>query len=108
MLQIKSADCLHGVDQDKEAVYTFKGITEYWHYGNQKIDDRGWGCGYRTLQTLISWFKLNLSHQLTFPDIYDIQSILISTGDKPQSFYKSHEWIGSFEVGLVIQTITNV
>ena len=28
---------------------------EYWHYNCDRFDDRGWGCGYRTLQTIASW-----------------------------------------------------
>ena len=28
---------------------------EYWHYCCDDLDDRGWGCGYRTLQTISSW-----------------------------------------------------
>ncbi|KAL5111912.1 Phosphatidylinositol 4-kinase alpha [Taenia crassiceps] len=107
MLRITSQDCLNGVDREKETLHTFKGVVEYWHYGGQKIDDRGWGCGYRTLQTIISWFKLNLSLQSTFPDIADIQLTLIDAGDKPRSFYKSHDWIGSVEAGIVLQNLTN-
>ncbi|KAH9287140.1 Ufm1-specific protease 2 [Echinococcus granulosus] len=107
MLRITSQDCLNGVDREKETLYTFKGVVEYWHYGGQKIDDRGWGCGYRTLQTIISWFKMNLSLQSTFPDIDDIQLALIDAGDKPRSFYKSHDWIGSVEAGIVVQHLTN-
>ncbi|VDK39013.1 unnamed protein product [Taenia asiatica] len=106
MLRITSQDCLNGVDRE-ETLHTFKGVVEYWHYGGQKIDDRGWGCGYRTLQTIVSWFKLNLSLQSTFPDIDDIQLILINAGDKPRSFYKSHDWIGSVEAGIVLQNLTN-
>ena len=28
---------------------------DYWHYCCDTFDDRGWGCGYRTLQTIASW-----------------------------------------------------
>ena len=28
---------------------------EYWHYCCDDLNDRGWGCGYRTLQTISSW-----------------------------------------------------
>lgn len=34
-----------------------QGSYEYWHYGCDGLDDRGWGCGYRTLQTLCSWIR---------------------------------------------------
>ena len=26
---------------------TVAGDYEYWHYGCDGFDDRGWGCGYR-------------------------------------------------------------
>ena len=35
-----------------------RGDYEYWHYGCDKVDDRGWGCGYRTLQTIASWILM--------------------------------------------------
>ncbi|VDL59716.1 unnamed protein product [Hymenolepis diminuta] len=107
MLKISSQDCLREVDKDRESVCTFKGICEYWHYGAQNTDDRGWGCGYRTLQTIISWFKLNLSLQSTFPDLEDIQSILVSANIVPKSYLKSTNWIGSVEVGAVIHHLTH-
>ncbi len=34
---------------------TVRGDYDYWHYGCDGFDDRGWGCGYRTLQTIASW-----------------------------------------------------
>ena len=37
---------------------TVAGDYEYWHYGCDGFDDRGWGCGYRTLQTIASWILL--------------------------------------------------
>ena len=38
-------------------IMTVKGAYEYWHYGCDGFDDRGFGCGYRTLQTLLSWLS---------------------------------------------------
>ena len=38
-------------------IETVKGAYEYWHYGCDGFDDRGFGCGYRTLQTLLSWLS---------------------------------------------------
>lgn len=29
----------------------------YHHYLQDKFDDEGWGCAYRSLQTLVSWFR---------------------------------------------------
>lgn len=32
-----------------------RGCFKYFHYGCDGHSDAGWGCGYRTLQTAISW-----------------------------------------------------
>ena len=44
------------------------GEYEYWHYLCDSFDDRGWGCGYRTLQTIASWI---ISHfeEKTLPKV---------------------------------------
>ena len=34
------------------------GAYTYYHYMQDKFNDDGWGCAYRSLQTLISWFRL--------------------------------------------------
>lgn len=41
-------------------VVLVKGNYEYYHYCQNKMDDNGWGCAYRSLQTLASWFKLQV------------------------------------------------
>lgn len=33
-----------------------KGSYEYCHYRQDDFDDTGWGCAYRSLQTVFSWF----------------------------------------------------
>ncbi|KAK9753490.1 Peptidase family C78 [Popillia japonica] len=35
-----------------------RGIYKYYHYNQDKMEDNGWGCAYRSLQTLASWFHL--------------------------------------------------
>ena len=37
-----------------------QGIYSYHHYKQDRIDDSGWGCAYRSLQTIVSWFKYEL------------------------------------------------
>jgi hypothetical protein len=34
-----------------------QGMYSYHHYWQDRIDDSGWGCAYRSLQTVVSWFK---------------------------------------------------
>mmetsp|Transcript_7010 Transcript_7010/g.10356 ORF Transcript_7010/g.10356 Transcript_7010/m.10356 type:complete len:159 (+) Transcript_7010:1291-1767(+) len=35
-------------------VYLTQGRCSYYHYMQDKVNDNGWGCAYRSLQTLIS------------------------------------------------------
>ncbi|XP_076445627.1 ufm1-specific protease 1-like isoform X2 [Babylonia areolata] len=64
-----------------------KGDYEYWHYCCDGTNDRGWGCGYRTLQTVCSWVKLQRLHSSpTLPannsvphDVVDRSAVDVST-----------------------------
>ncbi|KAG9346619.1 hypothetical protein JZ751_006930 [Albula glossodonta] len=83
----------------------------YFHYGCDGQDDRGWGCGYRTLQTISSWLCLSWSHLMANeppPSLPKIQQALVSIGDKPCSFLGSREWIGTFEAALVLDHFYDV
>ncbi|GJQ77328.1 hypothetical protein Trydic_g20746 [Trypoxylus dichotomus] len=48
-----------------------KGIYKYYHYCQDRMDDNGWGCAYRSLQTLASWLYLqgytdeSINHQIS-------------------------------------------
>ncbi|CAK8671812.1 ufm1-specific protease 1-like [Clavelina lepadiformis] len=84
-----------------------KGKYAYYHYCCDDIDDRGWGCGYRTLQTISSWIFYNCrnsskSNQISVPSILDIQRALVAMEDKTKTFIGSKEWIGSFEICICI------
>ncbi|XP_069688479.1 ufm1-specific protease 1 [Periplaneta americana] len=85
-----------------------KGSYQYYHYGCDGFIDKGWGCGYRTLQTICSWIKADLQHLAPVPSIPTIQQVLIDLEDKPSSFLGSRDWIGSFEVCLVVDHLYNV
>lgn len=83
----------------------------YFHYGCDGQDDRGWGCGYRTLQTLSSWLCVNgsqRSYQKLVPSLPEIQQALVTIGDKPPSFIGTREWIGTFEAALVLDHLYDV
>ncbi|XP_036405018.1 inactive Ufm1-specific protease 1 [Megalops cyprinoides] len=83
----------------------------YFHYGCDGQDDRGWGCGYRTLQTLSSWLCLSwsqLRNNIPPPSLCKIQQALVTMGDKPPSFVGSREWIGTFEAALVLDHFYDV
>ena len=96
----------------KETVKRVQGDYEYWYYGCDGVDDRGWGCGYRTLQTLCSWvmLKQKASGKLSrnVPSIKEIQESLVAMQDKSQQFIGSRQWIGSVEVALCVDYFYDV
>ena len=58
-----------------------EGDYDYLHYLYDGTNDRGWGCGYRTLQTIISWIVKNVSSDIQIqkqvPSLTTIQEILV-------------------------------
>ncbi|XP_056605599.1 inactive Ufm1-specific protease 1 [Triplophysa dalaica] len=101
-LNLPSPDC------DRCSVIT--GECLYYHYGCDGKDDRGWGCGYRTLQTIASWLCLQSTSVSPRhpPNLSEIQQTLIQIGDKPKSFLGSREWIGTIEAVLVLDQLYDV
>ncbi|XP_017881650.1 ufm1-specific protease 1-like [Ceratina calcarata] len=85
-----------------------QGHYEYWHYGCDGFNDKGWGCGYRTLQTICSWIVINRNVDRSVPSIRQIQEVLVTLEDKEPSFIGSREWIGSFEVCFVLNHLYEV
>ena len=81
-----------------------RGTYAYYHYLQDRESDSGWGCAYRTLQSICSYFILGgWTRGRGVPSLRDIQGILVRSGDKSPSFLGSREWIGSTEVGLVLR-----
>lgn len=65
------------------------------------LHTQGWGCGYRTLQTIASYLSLQQQPGKKagqVPSLKEIQETLVAIEDKKKSFVGSREWIGSFEV----------
>ncbi|XP_065054291.1 ufm1-specific protease 2-like [Rhopilema esculentum] len=85
-----------------------KGKYAYHHYMQDRFDDNGWGCAYRSLQTLCSWFRLQGYTKRSVPSHKEVQDVLVSVGDKPKNLSGSRQWIGSFEVGICLQELINV
>jgi hypothetical protein len=54
-----------------------------------KFDDSGWGCAYRSLQTLCSWFARQHYTARPPPSHRQVQAALVAMGDKPASFVGS-------------------
>ncbi len=41
--------------EDAPGAELVRGSNDFSHFGCQGLDDRGWGCAYRSLQTIASW-----------------------------------------------------
>ena len=83
-------------------LFLVQGSYAYYHYLQDRMDDRGWGCAYRSLQTICSWLHMNHYITATVPSHRDIQAALVRIGDKPPSFLGSRDWIGSTEIGIYL------
>ncbi len=84
-------------------------MYEYFHYGDQSFNDHGWGCAYRSLQTLLSWFSIQNHVRLPkIPSISQIQDTIdkINLGSKDK-LKDTREWIGATEVSWVVKHLTN-
>ncbi|GET92471.1 hypothetical protein, conserved [Leishmania tarentolae] len=82
------------------------GAYDYYHYRVDGFHDDGWGCAYRSLQTVLSWFQHARLIRAAMPSIRRIQEILYQVDpDKvsKKAFVGSCDWIGSFEIMLVLQ-----
>lgn len=84
------------------------GSYEYYHYMQDKFNDNGWGCAYRSLQTLCSWFREQHYVARLPPDHREIQQTLVKIEDKPQHFIGSKQWIGAVEVGKCLEALLDV
>ncbi|XP_006852259.2 probable Ufm1-specific protease isoform X1 [Amborella trichopoda] len=84
------------------------GSYEYYHYLQDGFDDNGWGCAYRSLQTIFSWFRLQHYTSIEVPSHRKIQETLVEIGDKEISFVGSREWIGAIELSFVLDSLLGV
>ncbi|KAM9236462.1 ufm1-specific protease 2 isoform 1-T1 [Leptosomus discolor] len=89
-------------------VYLVHGVYSYHHYMQDRTDDSGWGCAYRSLQTICSWFKHQGYIDTPIPTHKEIQQALVDAGDKPAAFVGSRQWIGSIEVQLVLNQLFGI
>jgi len=96
----------HGVPAGEVALV--HGTYTYHHYMQDNFDDDGWGCAYRSLQTIISWLKQQGYTETDVPSHKQIQKCLVDIGDKETKFIGSKQWIGSTEVGFVLETACGI
>ncbi|XP_018336684.1 ufm1-specific protease 2 [Agrilus planipennis] len=93
---------------NENEVVIVRGKYLYYHYCQNKMDDNGWGCAYRSLQTLASWFLLQGYTCRPVPTFDEIQKCLVDIGDKSNSFIGSKQWIGSTEVTFVLNSLLGI
>ncbi|KAJ9509440.1 hypothetical protein QJQ45_001866 [Haematococcus lacustris] len=89
-------------------VHLVQGSYEYWHYCQDRVADAGWGCAYRSLQTLVSWFRTNHFTSKPVPSHREIQQLLVKVGDKPAGFVGSSHWVGAVELAYVLDEYLDV
>jgi hypothetical protein len=94
--------------KEKFSQYYVKGLYEYYHYGDHNFNDQGWGCAYRSLETLLSWFRLQQKLKLlTVPTVQEIQNIIdLIDCTSDQKLSNSKTWIGATEVSWVVKKLT--
>lgn len=102
----KGLEGKHGVGMGEVALV--EGVYTYHHYMQDSFDDDGWGCAYRSLQTIVSWFRQQGYTETEVPSHREIQKCLVDIGDKEAKFIGSKQWIGSTEVGFVLETACGV
>ena len=85
-------------------VYAVEGAYDYYHYMQDRFDDDGWGCAYRSLQTIWSWFLLANYCSQPVPGHLEIQQWLlrIASHQYDKSFLGSKQWIGSNELSWIL------
>ncbi|CAH1777301.1 unnamed protein product [Owenia fusiformis] len=88
--------------------YLVQGRYSYHHYMQDRFDDNHWGCAYRSLQTVVSWFRLQGYTDQPVPTHRAIQQALVDIKDKEASFVGSRKWIGSMEVSYVLDRLLEV
>lgn len=115
MLDI-TTDLLPCTDLPQGKVVAVDGSFLYYHYLVDGFDDRGWGCGYRTLQSMCSWLVNYFAAEgdaqrgtpALIPSIKAIQEMMRDKGGKDDRFVGSREWLGANEIGWIINWIFDV
>uniref|UniRef100_A0AAR2JJZ0 Ufm1-specific protease 2 n=1 Tax=Pygocentrus nattereri TaxID=42514 RepID=A0AAR2JJZ0_PYGNA len=93
---------------EEAKVSVVRGVYSYHHYMQDRVDDNGWGCAYRSLQTICSWFQQQGYTDRAVPTHTEIQQALVDVGDKEPRFVGSRQWIGSIEVQAVLNQLLGV
>lgn len=101
----------HGLGDTGVSVHVVRSRYLYCHYMQDRFNDSGWGCAYRSLQTLMSWCVTEGLASFpggVLPTHREIQGALVAIGDKPSKFVGSREWIGANECCYALEKLTGV
>lgn len=84
-------------------IYQCYGDFYYYHYNHDNFKDIGWGCTYRSLQMVLSWYLINNytnKHVLSIPEIQDF----LKQNDPTYSNLEigSKNWIGTVEASYIL------
>ncbi len=88
-----------------------QGSYEYYHYlqwtgaGQRegKYDDDGWGCAYRSLMSIISWYRLQGYTSFPNPTHLEIQKRLVDHCGQPRDeLLGKKQWLGSQDLALFL------
>lgn len=91
------------VEEKGGTIHMVQGPYVYFHYMQDGIDDNGWGCAYRSLQTIWSWFYEGKYTNVPPPLKHGvIQRVLVERGDRGVELLGSRQWIGALELGSVL------
>ena len=75
-----------------------------YHYGDNGINDNGWGCSYRNIQTIISCYKKYYNPSTNTPNISEI--LLFFKKNRKSS--KSRElWIEPYDIARYLNFFDN-
>lgn len=81
----------------------------YYHYCCDQSNDAGFGCGYRTIQTICSMLREKLGKfDVEIPSIRNIQEILVKIGDKSNKIIGFRDWIGTVEGSYIFDELFNI
>lgn len=92
---------------DEGDTYLTKESYLYYHYCCDKVNDVGYGCAYRSIQSICSMLQIKLKSDVKVPSIRAIQEILVKIGDKEENFIGSKDWIGALEASFIFDELFN-
>jgi hypothetical protein len=94
--------------KDNASLMVVRGTYDYYHYMQDAFNDSGWGCAYRSCQTIQSWYYNEGLSRKPIQNHREIQKTIYASGQKKKGFVGSSEWIGSIEIQTVLSSYLGV